>query len=91
VLPGQFGVRILAAGDRVQNVALGQDTDASMLGIHHHRRPHMARRHHARRLPQRMRGPDGQDKMGHAVPHLHEEHPQKPNACAFVSPSSIRE
>jgi hypothetical protein len=42
-----------------------------MFGVGHDGGADPARGHHPRRLPERMRGPDGEDKTGHAVSYFH--------------------
>ena len=39
----QFGVRVLARADGVEHVAFGEDTDARMIRVDHHRCAHMPR------------------------------------------------
>ena len=52
---------VLARRHRVEDVTFGQDADASVLRVDHDGGADPACRHHARRLPQRVRWPDGED------------------------------
>ena len=72
MLRGQFGVRVLPRRHRVEDVTFGQDADASVFRVDHDGGADPACGHYARRLPQRVRWPDGKDEVGHAVSYLHE-------------------
>ena len=72
LLSGQLGLRVLARRHRIEDVAFGQDADAGVLGVYHDGGADAPRGHHLCRLPQRVGGPDGQDKVGHAVSYFHE-------------------
>ena len=89
VLCHQFHVGILVGRDRIEEVTFGQDTGTHVLRIDHHRGADPARRHHARRVPQRLRRTDGKDNGGHGVSYLHQvSHPLVPalvNLCRLSS------
>ena len=61
VLRGEFGVRVLACGYRVEDVTFGQDADARVLRVDHHGGSDAACRHHAGGLSQSVCRPDGKD------------------------------
>src|SRR5216683_1950287 len=73
VMIRELGIRVLARAERVQDVALGQDAHPRVLRVDHDGGTDVARRHHAGGFAQRMRGPDGQDQLGHAVAYFHDQ------------------
>ena len=68
---GQFGVRVLARADGVEDVALGEDAHPGVLRIGDHGGAHPPGRHEARGLSEGMRGADRHDQRGHPVAYLH--------------------
>ena len=66
-----LGVRVLPGADRVKNVPLRQDADASLLRIDDDGCPDPLGGHQPGRLAQRVRWPDTEDNRGHAVPYVH--------------------
>ena len=66
-----LAVRVLAGRDRLEHVALGEDSGAGLLGVDHHGRAHVALRHEAGGSSQRMTGIDREHDPRHPVLNLH--------------------
>jgi DNA-binding CsgD family transcriptional regulator len=71
VVGDALGVCVLAATDRFQQVALGDDAGPGALGIEHHGGADAALGHEPCRIAERVLGPDGEDHLAHAVTYLH--------------------
>jgi hypothetical protein len=71
VLAGTLGVRALAGSDRQEDVSLGENADARMVGVHNDRGANLAGSHHPRRLPQRVGRTDGENPHGHSIFDFH--------------------
>jgi len=56
---GDLNVGAFPGGDRQQQVSLGEDADPGVVRVHDDRGSDLARRHHPRRLTQRVGRPDG--------------------------------
>jgi len=71
VLARGLGVGALTCGDGVEDVPLGKDADAGVLGVDHDGGPDFPGRHHAGGLPECVRGADHENLLGHSVGNLH--------------------
>ncbi len=66
-----LGVGVLPRRDRLEHVALREDSRPRLLGVDHHGGAHVALRHQAGRRAQRMTGIDRENDPRHAVLNLH--------------------
>ena len=72
VLGDVLDIRILVRAQRADQVALGDDPRAGLLGIHDHHGAHVVLRHEARRLAQGAPGRDREHVPRHRVSDLHD-------------------
>ena len=64
-------VRVLTRADGLEDVALGDDSGARLLGVEHDRGADSPLRHLPRGVPERVTRPHCQDRFRHAVPYEH--------------------